>query len=114
MFGTTFLEDPFPPGTALSAGVYGEEEVAELTLWELGRGRYEHVGRLGWQLPSSSLAHLRGIFDVRQRPGRSQVRGEGGAGVRVGAWGSSPHARVCRGTLLQVYVRAAAYSACRC
>lgn len=35
IFGTSFLEAPFPPGLAVSGGVYGGDEQAELTLWEL-------------------------------------------------------------------------------
>lgn len=35
IFGTSFLEAPFPPGLAVSGGVYGGAEQAELTLWEL-------------------------------------------------------------------------------
>ncbi|EFN56218.1 hypothetical protein CHLNCDRAFT_144991 [Chlorella variabilis] len=73
VFGTTFLGAPFPPGLAVSAGVHGPQESAELTLWEVGGPRYQEVGRLGWQLPASSLQNLSGAFDVRQVPGTNQV-----------------------------------------
>ncbi|KAL4448304.1 hypothetical protein ABPG75_005523 [Micractinium tetrahymenae] len=35
VFGATFLEPPFPPGLAISAGVCGEQEEVEATLWEV-------------------------------------------------------------------------------
>ena len=73
IFSTAFLQDPFPCNLALSAGVYGQHERAELTLWDLSR-------RLGWQLlapppegDSEQSDNLCGAFDVRQRPGRQQV-----------------------------------------
>ena len=89
VFGAAFLEPPFPPGLAISAGVYGEQEEAEVTLWEVGRGRYPTVGRLGWQLQAAqALRGLAGVLDCRQREGTTQVGW-------VGAQHVEGHLRCC-------------------
>ena len=176
VFSSSFLDVPFGRGLAVSAGVVGTEERAELTLWDMGkqlpplppllppfclhrrcrrcsscsscrccrhsayasaasaataaasilltppllpplvrkcgplasmpsalartsfrcspapplschagRGRYEGVGRLGWQLPADRMANLKGIFHAHQRPGTTQVgRAAAGARLRLG------------------------------
>lgn len=72
VFGCTFLADPFPADLAVSGGVYGQNESAELFLWDLSMP-VDFIGRLGWQLDGGNMLST-GVFDVRQRAGLRQVR----------------------------------------
>lgn len=38
-----------------------------------GRGQWEGVGRLGWQLSPDCMANLKGIFHIQQLPGTMQA-----------------------------------------
>eukprot|EP00887_Chlorella_sp_A99_P004248 scaffold15.g4248.t1 len=77
VFAAGFLQDPFPPGFAISAGAHaGQAERAELELWRHGRGGLQSARHLLPRFPlepQDERDGLRGAFDARQRPGTRQL-----------------------------------------